>query len=205
MVNKLFSPFFWKESLDETSQIENSYLNKILDNYKAHPNLSPDWDVHTSYNNEKNLLHPIDWWDSVQFYRHHVNKFIKSYFGVNHDWEICGSPWYTAYGKNQYAERHEHFPDHFSFVHFLKFNPNVHSPITFVNPNSLDAKGSLQDKNFKDKIDFNNIDQSLYHPLYSPLINQGDYIIFNSNLEHFVEKSQSDELRITIAFNIKIK
>jgi hypothetical protein len=58
---------------------------------------------------------------------------------------------------------------------------------------------------FKDKIDFNNQQQSLYHPRFTPSTEQGDLLIFPSHLEHMVEKVESSELRISIAFNIKLK
>lgn len=204
MLTNIFSNFYWKQTIQETSYIQECYLDKITDNYNFNPKSSPDWDVHTSYNNEENLPYKLEWWDSVQHYKKYINKFIYEFLGDKYDWRINGTPWYTTYGINQSAAQHEHFPDQFSFVHFLQFNPEVHSPITFVNPNSIVSKYLLEQNNFKEKINFKNSKQSLYHPLYSPLITEGDCIIFPSNLEHLVEKSTSKELRTTIAFNFNI-
>lgn len=204
MLSNIFSNFYWKGFITETPQIQSSYLNKIISNYNFNPKASPDWDVHTSYNNEENLPYRLEWWDSIQHYKKYVNSFIQDFLNDAYNWEINGTPWYTTYGKNQSAVQHEHFPDQFSFVHFLQFNPKVHKPLTFINPNSLVSKYMLEQNNFKEKINFDSTKQSLYHPLYSPLINEGDYIIFPSNLEHLVEKSTSEELRTTIAFNFNI-
>ena len=60
------------------------------------------------------------------------------------------------------------------------------------------------DPQFQSKLDFSNQHQSLFHPRFTPLIEEGDLVIFPSQLEHMVPKSESDEIRITIAFNIKI-
>lgn len=204
MLTNIFSNFYWKEFVEETSEIQNSYLAKIINNYNYDPKASPDWNVHTSYNNEENLPSKLDWWLSIQYYKKYVNNFIQEFFGYEYNWEISGSPWYTTYGKGQSAAQHEHFPDQFSFVHFIQFDPKLHPPLTFVNPNSLVSKYTLKQNNFKEKINFRNLKQSLYYPLYSPLINEGDCIIFPSNLEHLVEKSTSNELRTTIAFNFNI-
>lgn len=204
MLTNLFSNFYWKGFIKETPQIQKSYLDKIIENYNFDPKLSPDWNVHTSYNNEENLVNKLEWWDCVKHYKLYINKFIQDFFGQIHDWRINGHPWYTTYGQGQSAAQHEHFPDNFSFVHFLQFDSEVHSPLTFVNPNSIVSKYMLEQNNFKEKINFNDLKQSLYHPLHSPLIQEGDFIIFPSNLEHLVKKSTSTKLRTTIAFNFNI-
>lgn len=203
----IFSPFYYIKSLNNDHlKIKDNYINDIIDNYNYHPNLSPDWNVHTSYNMDSYLKNRIDWGLALEIYSNYINEFIYYYFNNNLKWELCGGIWYTAYGPGQTANIHEHVPDIFSVVHFVKFNPQVHWPISFINPESAYMKLIL-DKypNLKDNINFQDQNQSLFHPRFTPYVNEGDLIIFPSNLEHMVEKSDSDELRVTIAFNIKIE
>jgi hypothetical protein len=202
----IFSPFYWKEKLEGHDYIKKEYVPLMLENYKEAPLASDDWNVHTSYNREHVLKHKIDWNIAFPYYKEYINRFLKEYLGEGyHDWEICGGLWYTAYGPGQCADIHEHVPDNFSIVHFIKFNPNEHWPITFINPASATTKYML-DLNpvLKDKINFNDSRHSLFHPRFTPHIEEGDLVIFPSHLEHMVPKTDSEEIRITIAFNIKI-
>lgn len=205
MSTNLFSPFFCKFQLTETHQIKAAYLEKILLNYENRPDLSPDWNVHTSYNCEDQLLHRLDWNLSLNIYEKYIDKFFINYFAKIPRYRISGTPWYTAYGPGQGANIHEHLPDHFSIVHFLKFDPAVHWPITFINPNNGSTKILLDSlPSMKELVNFNDPKQSYFHPRYTPDLQEGDLIIFPSQLEHMVEKSDAEELRVSIAFNIKL-
>lgn len=202
----IFSPFYHCVKMEEDHiEIKKLILDKIIKNYHQNPKLSPDWNVHTSYGYDEYLENKIDWTIPKKIYSKHVDYFLLEFFGKKVNWEICGNIWYTAYGSGQTANIHEHIPDIFSVVHFIKFNPNEHWPLTFINPNSPYTK-LLLDKypNLKNNIDFNNQYQSIFHPRFTPFTEEGDLIIFPSSLEHMVEKTNSEELRVTIAFNIKI-
>ncbi len=202
----IFSPFYHRINLEQDHlDLKKLILDDIIDNYEHMPNLSPDWNVHTSYSSDKYLKNEISWTEPKRIYSKYINNFLEGFFNKQIDWEICGNIWYTAYGPGQSANIHDHVPDVFSVVHFIKFNPNEHWPITFINPNGPYTKLVL-DKypNLKNNIDFNNQSQSLFHPRFTPYVEEGDLIIFPSNLEHMVEKTNSNELRVTIAFNIKI-
>ena len=53
--------------------------------------------------------------------------------------------------------------------------------------------------------DKNNIVNSVYNQIYTPTnIKEGDLIIFPSWLEHVVPQNKSNELRITVSFNIDL-
>ena len=93
----------------------------------------------------------------------------------------------------------------FSAVHFLKFNPEVHEPIRFVHPQQTKTKYLSR---FKPLIvdNLGTCDrQSYYKEHYVPVINEGDFIIFPSELQHLVWGNNSDELRVTIAFNFSLR
>jgi hypothetical protein len=201
----IFSPFFYHFQMEEHSIIKDAYLDTIIDNYNKLPYNSHDWNVHTNYK-LKDELQPLDWWTSVQHYKKYVNQFIEHYFrGLQLDWRIDDEPWYTAYGKGQKADQHDHMTCDFSAVHFLKFNPKVHEPIRFVHPQQTKTKYLSR---FKPLIvdNLGTCDrQSYYKEHYVPLINEGDFIIFPSELQHLVWGNESDELRVTIAFNFSLR
>lgn len=204
-LNNVFSPFFYENYVTETSFIQEKYLDKIFENYEYAPGKSQDWAVHTSYNMEDSLPNRIDWNISLDIYRKYIDDFMRLFFGSTYQYNVNGSPWYTVYGNNQNANTHEHIPDHFSVVHFLKFNSEKHWPITFLNPQEGLTKYLLTAHNqLKEKINFNNIVQSHFHPRFTPKLTEGSLIIFPGHLPHLVEKNFSDELRITIAFNISL-
>ena len=201
----IFSPFFYHFQMEEHSIIKDAYLDTIIDNYNKLPYNSHDWNVHTNYK-LKDELQPLDWWTSVQHYKKYVNQFIEHYFrGLQLDWRIDDEPWYTAYGKGQKADQHDHMTCDFSAVHFLKFNPEVHEPIRFVHPQQTKTKYLSRFK----PLMVDNLGtcdrQSYYKEHYVPLINEGDFIIFPSELQHLVWGNESDELRVTIAFNFSLR
>jgi len=200
----IFSPFFYHFKMEEHSVIKDAYLNSILENYKLYPHNSHDWDVHTSYYLKDNLPNKLDWWTSIQHYKTYVNQFIEDYFRASLDWRIEEDPWYTVYGKGQKADWHDHLPADFSAVHFLKFNSEVHNPIVFTNPDVTSTKLQAQYKSHIVSKLGTCDKQSYYKEQYSPVINEGDFIIFPSQLMHLVEPNTVDETRITIAFNFNI-
>lgn len=200
----IFSPFFYHFKMEEHFIIKDAYLDDIIENYNDAPFLSHDWDVHSTYLYKDTPPNKIDWWTSIQHYKKYVNQFIQDYFRQPLDWRIDDDPWYVAYGKNQKADQHDHIDADFSAVHFLKYNPEIHEPIRFIHPQQAKTK-------YIDKLRplvCNNLGtcdkQSYYKELYVPEINEGDLIIFPSDMQHLVWGSQTDELRVSIAFNFKI-
>lgn len=204
-ITPVFSPFYHVSHLQEHEQIKQRILPLIEQNSKVAPNNAWDWNVHSSYDQEDKLPHTINWQELIDIYAPYLQNFLTSFFKQSVQFSISGTPWYTVYEKGQNANTHEHIPDHFAVVHFLKFNPQLHWPVSFVNPNGHATKYFLNlNPQVNSKIDFNNSEQSYYHPRYTPSIIEGDLLIFPGQLEHLVEKNHSDESRVTIAFNINI-
>ena len=202
----IFSPFYYHSNVVETPQIQDAYMGDIVANYNSNPNSSNDWNVHTDYGLKPTLPHQIDWWTSVQYYKTYINNFIEDYYrGLQLDWRINDEPWYTVYGKGQKADQHEHMPCDFSAVHFLKYNPQLHEPIRFIHPEFTKTKYI---KTFKPIVESNLgtcTKQSYYKEHFVPEINEGDLIVFPSELQHLVHPNTSDELRVTIAFNFSLQ
>jgi len=202
----LFSPFYYKGHVEETPLIQTIHLPAMIENYKFDPNFSEDWHVHSSYSNADSLPFKIYWDDIFQHYNKYINQFIVEYFGQQYEWEIADKPWYNVYGKGQDGMQHEHIDADFSVVHYLKFNPEVHSGTTFVNPNFISTKYlNILKKHLVDKMDGNDSKHSLYREKFTPSVVEGDMIIFPSQFEHMVYRSLGDDLRVIVAFNILIK
>jgi uncharacterized protein (TIGR02466 family) len=109
--------------------------------------------------------------------------------------------WLNFYqGKDHGQEEHDHLPGFFSGIHYVKFNPDVHASTKFANP--LHQLYNLM--NNRRKMDENNPCPCAGYGSgwFSPNVCEGDIIIFPSFLRHWVPSTNSNELRITLAFNI---
>ena len=65
----------------------------------------------------------------------------------------------------------------YSSVLYIEYDPTCHKPTTFVS--NLDKK------------------------IYSPKVNEGEIIFFNSKYDHFCPQNESIKKRIICAFNLK--
>lgn len=199
----IFSQFIWTTSIQEHNKLK-SYMLPQIEQGRAQGDNSPDWYVDTSYD----MDHTIDWWPCIEVYKKYVNEFHNEYFGQYPNWQISGEPWYTAYGKNQSAQVHDHIPDHFSVLHLLKYDKEVHKPTTFINPlqslgRALYTQGPIADL-LRSSQDFRG-NGTLFNNWFFSEAKEGDIVIWPSVLEHFVQKNEVDDLRATIAFNYLIE
>ena len=113
--------------------------------------------------------------------------------------------WYNVYGKGQDGMQHNHIGADFSAVHYLKFNPEHHRGTTFINPRINEAKYYNELRgDVVSKMSNSNENHSLYFDTFTPQINEGDFIIFPSHMDHVVYKNNSDDLRVTMAMNFKL-
>lgn len=123
-----------------------------------------------------------------------LNKFFDKTWKT-----IIKSIWFNYYENGEFQEPHTHLgtclnPTHFACVHFLKFDPLLHSKLTFRDPNVKLRNGFLE------------IDSNRYDEMYELHAKEGDLVMFPSYLEHFVKSGPPTpgNPRITISFNIKI-
>lgn len=204
-MNNIFSPFYFKKRLEATPFIQSKILPQILDNYQADPTLSLDWNAHSSYGMEKYLKNQIDPSFLIQYYEAMIYDFFIDFFGENVPFQIEENPWYNVYSGKQSGPTHEHIDADFSLIHYLKFNPNVHKGTTFLNPNRISMKyHSLAKPNLVSKLNIYNENQSMYFHELRPGVEEGDVLIFPSSLEHRIDPSETDELRIVVSLNFRI-
>jgi esterase/lipase superfamily enzyme len=179
---------------------EKEFVEFIKNDYEKIKNNSPDKNFHsnmyTTYSYEKvdNNIEsfkrskiPLKYIIEVH---EKVEKYIDNLDIKNYGIFFISDCWINAYKKNQFFLRHKHSNNYnvfFSGIHYLKFDEKKHSPTVFYNPGL--------------EIDFNMTKGSEFVE-YIPKIKQNDIIIFPSNVAHEVVTQNSDELRITISFNV---
>jgi uncharacterized protein (TIGR02466 family) len=103
--------------------------------------------------------------------------------------------WININNKNNYNVKHNHPGSLLSGVFWIKC-PDDCGELTFTSPNSF-VEHSLFDK-----IDKKIAKDLNYYELFSFNPKEGVLVLFPSHLEHLVEPNQSNEDRISIAFNV---
>ena len=113
-------------------------------------------------------------------------------------WEIADDIWYNYYEKGSYQELHEHIADpfqkiHFSCIHYLSYDREVHTPAEFQDPISTIRAHSLT------------LDKDFVGDFYIPKVEEGDLIMFPAYLQHRVlPQKVSNVPRITLSFNFRL-
>ena len=126
-------------------------------------------------------------------------EVIGSFFNTSFECTIKDI-WYNCYKNQEYQESHTHFgdydnPSHYACVHFLSYNPKIHSSLSFLDPLRLIRGGSHEMTGF-----------SGYNEKYCVNAKEGDLVMFPVYLEHEVKPGPPtpEYPRITISFNIRI-
>ena len=210
-IDNIFSPFIFRNRIENNDFLKRKIAPYIIKAKRKQKSLIPfTWhcDVFSTYLNvdkEKELFDKnFDNACLMRAYIENVNIFLNEISLFTPAFNI--DMWYNAYSKNQYQEWHDHAGGKcdFSAIHFLKYDDNIHSPPIFRNPTGKSRLFSSQ-KNKERLKDKNNIVNSVYNQIYTPTnIKEGDLIIFPSWLEHVVPQNKSNELRITVSFNIDL-
>lgn len=197
----IFPIHIFQTNIRENSILKDELIPTIEETYRKKNLLVPDgWGtdkLHTSFAIKLINSHLFgENSKATQYYIEYVSKF----FDKPSQLEIIDI-WYNYYVDGEYQEIHNHVVDnvfqkasHFSCIHYLKFNPEIHLPTTFLDPLKLLRYHSLE------------MESNHYEPNYNLDVQEGDLIMFPSYLEHFVRKSQPTpkDPRITVAFNLHI-
>jgi len=174
------------DKIKENKILSDFYLDKFYENFYKIPILSRDWDIHTDFH-EPHLqedfaslkIQEIDYCLAKSIYIKYIEKFLSlSFPEIDMDSVKIEDIWYNVYGKGQEAKLHDHSGASFSLVHYLKYEKSEHQAIEFV-----------------DKLNVKR---------FSPEIEEGDIIMFPSNMRHRVEPSKSNKLRVSLAMNVSI-
>jgi len=194
MINYLFCPFYYKGKVKNQKEMKSELVPYFEKEYGKQPdNHPPDWmcNVHTSYTKTDSFIEKYK-----DIYMSNIIEFLSEIKFPECKLEVL-SLWYNIYKKGQWQEVHHHAANpyaYFSAVHFLKFDPEVHTSIIMSNSNrifletySLGRKSNL---NYWDLMHYVNVEE-------------GDIIIFPSTLEHFVKPQTTNDSRVTVSFNIR--
>ena len=152
--------------------------------------------VQTSYDSDNTN---IELFDTDSIVHNYYKKYLFKIFDKPVELSIKDM-WFNYYSNGEYQEPHHHIDgssinnnqSHFSCIHYLKFNGDVHEPAIFVDPLSLIRAHSVE------------LDSNNYNERYIPKVREGSLLMFPSYLEHYVRKNAPtpDDPRVTIAFNI---
>ena len=194
----LFPIHIYQTHIKENELIKDELSNNIEKYVKDKSLQIPDgWltdSVQTSFDNTN-----IQLFDSNSIVHDYYMKYLFKMFDKPVEM-IMKEMWFNYYSNGEYQEPHNHIDgssinnnqSHFSCIHYLKFNGDVHEPAIFVDPLSLTRAHSVE-------MDSNNYDER-----YIPNVREGTLLMFPSYLEHYVRKNAPtpDDPRVTIAFNI---
>lgn len=186
----IFNSYIWKSKVKYDNK-ENLIKTLSEDFYKNRNKFTADWDcfVYSSFKDpiQKNI--PEDLVDRIEEKILEYLNNCPEELRMNGKY-ILSDLWYNIYEKNYFQEPHVHGTAFFSGCYYLKFNKEKHHQTTFYNPNY--------------NLDFEKLEQDSYF-CFEPDCEEDDIIIFPSGLRHGtngLKSKNSDELRITISFNI---
>lgn len=135
------------------------------------------YDVETDYHHN---------YDNEEGYEEEIANILLDELEVLADTFECSvevsTTWFERATKNKYHAVHNHGICGFSAVCFINFNPEKHTPTSFLNPILCDES------------------QMSFQP---GGISEGSLIFFPSYVLHHTEPNNSDEERIILSFNIQ--
>lgn len=198
----LFPTMIYKFNIDPKLYDKQNIIDVVEKNYQKsnyRNNFDSNSDLHHSYgdfDNDNYIKPNLD--KLLNVYKKTFTEFTKQLKFKSFEYSLDNI---VATKGSQYMAPHNHLPvADYSCIHYIKFNKDIHKPTTFRNP-SMYAKTlhHLKPK-FKPKI--NKLDFSIFSEKQFVLTTEDDMIIIPSYLEHQVDKSNDDEMRITIVTNL---
>ena len=194
MIIDLFPTTLFLVKVKEHKKIKDACMSYIEENYEKEPSTFVDaWDADVFTTFGKDINFP--WKDIIPLYSEEIQTFAKELNLVGN--ARITEAWFNAYKTNQGQEMHEHLPGHFSAIHYLSYDPEVHTPTVFVNPFRQVAMSNAPEFN----TDIAGVPGSWVSLQYVK-IDEGDLLIFPSYLEHKVPRQKSDKIRATMSFNL---
>ena len=192
----LFPVSYYKGTVENNDRLKELILpivEKTIDNLEV-PEGWLTTNIKTSFDDET-ISNELARCNEVK--RQYFNV-IKEFFDDKFRLEI-DDLWYNSYANGEYQEAHNHCgdalcPTHFACVHFLSYNPKIHSELAFIDPIETLRHLSI------------NMRSEGYESRYVPPVKEGDLVMFPAYLKHEVKSSPPtpDDPRITVSFNITI-
>ena len=187
-----------------TSVRDNDYLKELLvpEIEKAIPelNIPKHWatnNLRTSFESEPKGKEVFTK-ENNSILTDYYSEAVTELFDKEVAWEIVNGIWYNYYEKDSYQELHEHIADpfekiHFSCVHYLSYDKEVHTATEFRDPISSIRAHSLT------------LERDFVGNYFIPQVEEGDLIMFPAYLEHRIfPQKVSNTPRITLSFNFMV-
>lgn len=198
---ELFPISIFHSSVEDNQKLKNlivPYIESRKNTVERPPDGWLTTHLITSFNDEKINSVFFDDSEISQEMRKQYMNVMKTFFDKNWETDI-DSMWFNYYENGEYQEGHTHMGDfknplHFACVHFLSFDPKVHSPLTFTDPISRLRSTSVE------------FDSSKYGEKCELKSKEGDFVMFPCYLEHEVKSGPPTpgNPRITISFNVRV-
>jgi hypothetical protein len=197
MLYSIFAPFYYKSKFEGHDDVKSLLLDHIVEQYQKNPSNQPKkWtcNVHTSHGTYDEKLFSVK-----NTYEKGIIPFFEEIKMPSVEADIS-ELWFNAYGKGQWQENHHHHGVsqdlYFSAVHFLKYDKSIHPPLVMNNMNRILVTPYSVGR--KTRLDYWNVDEAID-------VEEGDLLIFPTFMEHQVNIQETEELRITVSFNIEVK
>jgi hypothetical protein len=197
MLYSIFAPFYYKGKFEGHDEIKSSLLDHIAEKYKESPSNQPKrWscNVHTSHG-----MHDEKLFSAKPIYEKGIIPFFEEIKMPSVEADIS-EMWFNVYGKGQWQENHHHHGAsqdlYFSAVHFLKYDKSIHPPLVMNNMNRILV--TPYNIGRKTRLDYWNLHEAID-------VEEGDLLIFPTFMEHQVNIQETEELRMTVSFNIEVK
>jgi uncharacterized protein (TIGR02466 family) len=190
----MFPIYVFRSPVKDYVEIKEKCLDFVEAEYqKKSTTFDTPWDcdIFTTYGQDINF----PWQEILPSYIPNIEDMAKQ---LNISGAVAvNTAWFNAYKSGQSHDLHDHLPGQFSAIHYIKYDPNVHTPTIFVNPYRQVSLSSAP------RHDTSNM--SKVPPMWGPqsyvTVEEGDLVIFPSFFEHRVARQTTDELRVTLSFN----
>lgn len=196
------------DKADIVSKIEKNYeIDPTRNNLDGYDKVFGSKGHHAYKDFDNSKFHKPNFDELREIYQKHIHEYLSSFKfkpdakPVTYTFNIVN---YTCMKNTDYMREHGHSGTSFFAVHYLKYNPRVHTSTLLKNPITVshyanELLGRLCD------LDDNKIENSWTKGEYFISTAEDDFVIVPSILRHQVLPSNSDESRITIAINIKLE
>jgi hypothetical protein len=215
--HNLFSTPIYRTNIAPNTYEKEKIIEDIEHNYNITPDrnlldghLSASSFLHMHYKDENNpLFKTVDLSSLEPLYKDFISKSLTDLKMTiqekNFAFKIVN---YTASMDNNFMRAHNHIKDSdFAMIHYVQFEPKIHSSTVFTNPGKYIALHNMdiRDK-FYNKLDHNQISNSNYHEFFELNTYEDDCFIFPSYLHHEIPRAKEkyNKLRIAVVCNIWI-
>jgi len=198
-INYLFpNHFFIKENLERKNildTIEWNYVNNLQkDMVSSNSNMVNP----VMHSRNKNVLDNDAMLDLKNIILEKIDHIFKEVLNINPNLKpIITQSWLVIGKKEQMAHGHIHSNSILSGVYYIKTDKN--DTLTFLNSQSFSLKPNFIVLDFFDKT--KPMKNAIFRKLEKVKVEEGSLIIFPSHLMHQIDKINSNETRISIAFN----